>query len=289
MRREKLILDEKLANESMNGFSSEIIFNLNDSQTWHGADSTVVGQKRLAVAHQCSRHLDRIGRLEFKRCSKVRRGLEKVAIDFDEPQTSAIGQQRLILFGKGRITRPIRYNQDFHQTEAGCHRQEIAAIDRFEQRLYEPKVTTLLLDKIDKSAYRARQVRASDHRSIPLAPFPVDVLSGVNLFPDVLSKPLEFQNGERGGIFRRRAKNMNNFLGHRSMFPMRACLNFFVQAIRQIFDIQSSHRFLQNATIMEETRATVKYRTPYGETTLEQLPMFELVNRSAARSDRVIR
>jgi putative tryptophan/tyrosine transport system substrate-binding protein len=52
-------------------------------------------------------------------------------------------------------------------------------------------------------------------------------------------------------------------LGHRSMFPVCACLNFFVQAIRQIFDIQRSHRFLQNSTSMEETIATVKYETDH--------------------------
>ena len=90
-------------------------------------------------------------------------------------------------------------------------------------------------------------------RSIPLAPFPVYMFASVNFFPNVLPQPLEIQNGEGGGTFRCCAKNMNNFLGHRSMFPVRACLNFFVQAIRQIFDIESSHRFLQNATSMEDS------------------------------------
>jgi len=84
------------------------------------------------------------------------------------------------------------------------------------------------------------------------------MFAGVNFLPDVLSKPLELQNGERGGIFRCRTKNMNNFLGNRPMFPVCACLNLSVQAIRQIFDIQRSHKFLQNATIMEETALTVK-------------------------------
>jgi hypothetical protein len=84
------------------------------------------------------------------------------------------------------------------------------------------------------------------------------MFAGVNLFPDVLSKPLEFQKGERGGVFRCHTKNMNNFLGNRPMFPVRACLNLSVQAIRQILDIQGSHKFLQNAAIMEETTVTVK-------------------------------
>jgi hypothetical protein len=50
-------------------------------------------------------------------------------------------------------------------------------------------------------------------------------------------------------------------LGNGPMFSMRACLNLSVQAIRQIFDIQGSHKFLQNATSMEETKTTVKLRS----------------------------
>jgi hypothetical protein len=47
------------------------------------------------------------------------------------------------------------------------------------------------------------------------------------------------------------------------MFPVCACLNLSVQAIRQIFDIQGSHEFLQNATSMEETTETVKFGPDY--------------------------
>jgi hypothetical protein len=86
------------------------------------------------------------------------------------------------------------------------------------------------------------------------------MFSGVKLFPDVFAQPLEFQDGERGGIFRCYTKNMNNLLGDRPMFPDRACLNLSVQAVRQILDIQGSHKFLQNASIMEETTVTVKLR-----------------------------
>jgi hypothetical protein len=53
---------------------------------------------------------------------------------------------------------------------------------------------------------------------------------------------------------------MNNLLGDRPMFPDRACLNLSVQAVRQILDIQGSHKFLQNASSMEETTVTVKLR-----------------------------
>jgi hypothetical protein len=84
------------------------------------------------------------------------------------------------------------------------------------------------------------------------------MFAGVKLFPNVLSKPLEFQNGERRGIFRCHTKDMNDFLGNRPMFPVCACLNLSVQAIRQILDIQSSHKFLQNAASMEEARRVVK-------------------------------
>jgi hypothetical protein len=89
------------------------------------------------------------------------------------------------------------------------------------------------------------------------------MFAGVNFFPNVLSKPLELQNGEGGGIFRCHTKNMNNFLGNRPMFPVCACLNLSVQAIRQIFDIQGSHEFLQNATSMEESNGNGKYGTDY--------------------------
>jgi hypothetical protein len=105
------------------------------------------------------------------------------------------------------------------------------------------------------------------------------MFAGVNFFPNVLSKPLELQNGEGGGIFRCHTKNMNNFLGNRPMFPVCACLNLSVQAIRQIFDIQGSHEFLQNATSMEETTVTVKFGLDL--TTVEKdrgaIAMFELV------------
>jgi hypothetical protein len=86
------------------------------------------------------------------------------------------------------------------------------------------------------------------------------MFGGVNVFPDVLSEALEFQNGERVSIFRCQTKNVNNLLGDRPMFPVRACLNLSVQAIRQIFDIQGSHKFLQNASSMEEAKRTVKLR-----------------------------
>src|SRR5262245_50114847 len=93
---------------------------------------------------------------------------------------------------------------------------------------------------------------ASGHRSIPFAPLPVDMFAGVSLFPDVLSKPLEFQDGKMGGIFGCRTKNMNDFLRDRSTFALRPCLNLSVQAIRQVLDIEGSHDFLQNAPSMEE-------------------------------------
>jgi hypothetical protein len=236
----------------------KITFQLKDFQTRYATDSAVVGQKRLAVTHQCGSHLDRIGRLEFARCSELCRDLEEAAINFDKPQTSAMGQQRLVPIGKGGIARPIRCDQDFHQTETGCHRREIAAIDRFKQRLYKRKVTAILLYKVDKMAYRGLQGRAQDRRSVPLAPFPVYVFSGVNLFPDVLSKPLELQNGERSGTFRRRAENMNNFLRNRPMLALCACLNLSVQAIGHVLDIEDGHKCLQNASSMEETGKAVK-------------------------------
>jgi hypothetical protein len=72
----------------------EIIFHLKDFQARDGGDSAVVGQKRLAVTHQRSRHLDRIRWLEFERCSQMGRSLEEATINFNKSQTSAVGQQR---------------------------------------------------------------------------------------------------------------------------------------------------------------------------------------------------
>src|SRR5262245_22016478 len=60
-------------------------------------------------------------------------------------------QQRLVPIGKHKIAEPIRYYQNFHQTEAGCHRHEIAAIDRLEQRLDKRQVTAILLDKVNEN------------------------------------------------------------------------------------------------------------------------------------------
>jgi hypothetical protein len=109
----------------------EIIFHLKDFQTRDGGDSAVVGQKRLAVTHQRSRHLDRIRWLEFERCSQMGRSLEEATINFNKSQTSAVGQQRLITIGKRRIAGQIWDDQNFHQTEAGCHSHEFAAIHGF--------------------------------------------------------------------------------------------------------------------------------------------------------------
>jgi hypothetical protein len=104
------------------------------------------------------------------------------------------------------------------------------------------------------------------------------MFAGVNRFPDFLSKSLEFQNGEWSRIFRCDAKYMNHLLSNGSMFPLRACLNLFVQTIRQILDIQGRHTFLQNSSIMEETTRTVKFSEPIRTRTMaKQLPMFGLV------------
>jgi hypothetical protein len=52
------------------------------------------------------------------------------------------------------------------------------------------------------------------------------------------------------------------------MFPVRARLDFSVQAIRQIFNVQGSHKFLQNAPSMEEGKLSVKQlRRTVGERT----------------------
>jgi len=131
--------------------SLEIIFHLKDFQTRYSGDSAVVCQKRVAATHQRSRHLDRIRRLEFECCSKLRRSFEKATIDFNKPQTSAVGQQSLIPLGKRRIAGPVRYHQNFHQTETGGYSPKIAAIDRFKQGLHERKETAILLDKVDKN------------------------------------------------------------------------------------------------------------------------------------------
>ena len=104
--------------------SLEIIFQLKDFQTRYSGDSAVVCQKRVAATHQRSRHLDRIRRLEFECCSKLRRSFEKATIDFNKPQTSAMGQQSLIPISKRRIAGPTRSHQDFHQTEAGGYPQD---------------------------------------------------------------------------------------------------------------------------------------------------------------------
>ena len=128
----------------------EIAFHLKNLQTRYDTDSSVGCKERVAASYECNRHLDRTGRLEFERCSELCRGFEEMAIKLDKPKPSAIGQQSLITIGKCRIARPLRYDQKFNQTQARCLCQEIAAIDRFEQRLYKRKVPALLLDKVDK-------------------------------------------------------------------------------------------------------------------------------------------
>jgi hypothetical protein len=110
------------------------------------------------------------------------------------------------------------------------------------------------------------------------------VFCGVNLFPNVFSESLEFQDGKRSGTFRRHAKDMNDLLSNRPMFALCPCLNLSVQAIRQIFDIQGSHKFLQNAPIVEEATLTVKSTDP--PTTNNCVPVTEfefMINLTTAK------
>jgi hypothetical protein len=86
------------------------------------------------------------------------------------------------------------------------------------------------------------------------------MFGGVDLGPDFFAETLEVEDRERRGIFRGSAKNMNNFLGNGTMLFSCSRLEFSVQAIRQFFDIQRSHLFLQNVSIMAEQNARVKYR-----------------------------
>jgi|SRR5437867_12449243 hypothetical protein len=86
------------------------------------------------------------------------------------------------------------------------------------------------------------------------------MFAGVDLAPDFFSETLEVQDREGTSILRRLAKDVNNLLGNRSMFSACTRLNFSVQPIRHFLDIQGGHLFLQNGTIMEEPKASVKLR-----------------------------
>jgi hypothetical protein len=86
------------------------------------------------------------------------------------------------------------------------------------------------------------------------------MFGGVDLGPDFFAETLEVEDREGSGIFRGNAKNMNHFLGNRAMLFSCSRLKFSVQAIRDFFDIQRSHMFLQNVSIMAEQNVVVKHR-----------------------------
>src|SRR6185503_13404656 len=102
LRRTTVLRSWKL--ESLS--SLQIILQLKDFQARYAGDSAVVGHKRVAVTHERSRHLDRIRRFESERCPKLCRNSEEATINFDKPQTSAIGQQGLITIPKCGIAGP---------------------------------------------------------------------------------------------------------------------------------------------------------------------------------------
>ncbi len=70
----------------------EIIFELKDSQSRYGGNSSVVRQKRAAVSSHRSRHLNRVRRFKLKGCSKLRRGFEKGSANIDKTEASASSQ-----------------------------------------------------------------------------------------------------------------------------------------------------------------------------------------------------
>jgi len=70
----------------------QIVFELQDFQSRYGGNSAVVGQKRAAVSHHRSRHLNSVGRLKLKGCAKLCRGFEKGTVNIDKTEASASRQ-----------------------------------------------------------------------------------------------------------------------------------------------------------------------------------------------------
>ncbi len=85
----------------------------------------------------------------------------------------------------------------------GRNSHEFTAIDRFEKRLNKRKVTALLFNKVDENLRIERDgagfkvIGQSHWRRSLFTCFPAS-----SFFQTSFAQPLEFQDGERGGIFR---------------------------------------------------------------------------------------
>jgi hypothetical protein len=92
MDRETTTLKSAESGRSVMFFWLQIVFELPDFQYRYGRNPAVVGQKRAAVSHHRSCHLNRVGRLKLKGCAKLCCGFEERTVNVDKTEATASRQ-----------------------------------------------------------------------------------------------------------------------------------------------------------------------------------------------------
>ena len=78
------------------------------------------------------------------------------------------------------------------------------------------------------------------------------MLGRADFTPVFLAQPFELQ--DREGLLRLQSltQEMSDLLRDRAMLAFRPSLKFFVECVRQVFDIQNCHQLLHNSSMVED-------------------------------------
>src|SRR5206468_3854378 len=80
-------------------------------------------------------------------------------------------------------------------------------------------------------------------RLVPRGPFTVDVLGRIHAGPVLLAQALQFENRQRLGGLERPAEQQRDLLGDGPPLALRPDLQFLVEAVRQVLDVERGHGY----------------------------------------------